>query len=215
MNYLYRIIALLIVGVNLWTQDLRINEVIPSNSSTIEDIHGEFPDWVEFYNNSEQTINLEGYGFTDDPDEPYKWVFPDTDIEPHEHLLVFASGNECHINGGHWETCVDWGDTWKYKIMDSEPSEQWKLAGYDDSSWSEGPSGIGYGDDDDATIVPQTISVHMRKTFNVENASDIMQAFLHIDYDDAFAAYINGEPITITISLAQNSISLHNMFTRR
>ena len=159
---------------------------------------GEYPDWVEFHNTSDQAINLEGYGFTDDPDEPFKWVFPDVEIGSHEYLLVFASGEDNGIWGGHWETVVDWGDLWKYTIFYSEPSNQWNGSNFDDSGWSEGPTGIGYGDGDDATIVPQTISVHLRKTFTLDNADDIWRAYLHVDYDDGFAAYLNGEPITIT-----------------
>ncbi len=190
--------------LTLLSQDLRINEVMSSNSVTCEDFWGEYPDWVEFYNASDQAINLDGYGFTDDPGEPFKWEFPAVEIGPREYLLVFASGEDNGIWGGHWETIVDWGDTWKYTIFNSEPSEQWNGSNFDDSGWSEGPTGIGYGDGDDATIVPQTISVHLRKTFTLDSAENIWRAFLHVDYDDGFAAYLNGEPITITNLLNTN-----------
>ena len=34
------------------------------------------PDWVELYNQSLKTVDLSGYGLSDDPDRPRKWRFP-------------------------------------------------------------------------------------------------------------------------------------------
>ena len=61
----------------------------------------------------------------------------------------------------HWETIVSAGSTWKFIVPNTQPSDSWKNQGFDTSSWLEGPSGIGYGDDDDATQIPQSISVYM------------------------------------------------------
>jgi hypothetical protein len=73
----------------------------------------------------------------------------------------------------------------------------WKNLGFDDLSWLSGPSGFGYGDDDDSTIVPtSTNSVYIRKTFSVQDVNDIKMVILHVDYDDAFVAYLNGVEIT-------------------
>ncbi len=90
--------------LKLSSQEVVINEICSSNSTVIEDGYGEFSDWVELYNNSSQTINLENYGLSDDSDEPRKWLFPETEITPNGFLLVFASGqdsmidNELHTN---------------------------------------------------------------------------------------------------------------------
>ena len=68
--------------------------------------------------------------------------------------------------------------------------------GFDDQNWSEGASGFGYDDGDDATIIPTgTLSIYLRKTCTITNLNDISSLILDIDYDDAFVAYINGVEI--------------------
>jgi hypothetical protein len=74
----------------------------------------------------------------------------------------------------------------------NDVSADWTLLNFDDSSWLEGNSGIGYGDDDDETIISPTIALFMRKTFEIEDLSLVSRAVLDIDYDDGFVAYING-----------------------
>ncbi len=48
-------------------------------------------------------MSLKGYGLSDDPERPMKWVFPDdVTIDPHGFLIVFASGRkEAFDSGGH------------------------------------------------------------------------------------------------------------------
>jgi hypothetical protein len=74
----------------------------------------------------------------------------------------------------------------------NDVNADWTLLNFDDSSWLEGNSGIGYGDDDDETIISPTIALFMRKTFEIEDLSLVSRAVLDIDYDDGFVAYING-----------------------
>jgi hypothetical protein len=74
----------------------------------------------------------------------------------------------------------------------NDVSADWTLLNFDDSSWLEGNSGIGYGDNDDETIISPTIALFMRKTFEIEDLSLVSRAVLDIDYDDGFVAYING-----------------------
>jgi hypothetical protein len=62
--------------------------------------------------------------------------------------------------------------------------------------WRKGGSSIGYGDDDDVTVLGdmrnQYASVYLAKEFNVPSASGKGVMELAIRYDDAFIAYING-----------------------
>lgn len=67
------------------SSSLHINEVMAQNYADLDD-------WIEIYNSGTMAINLEGYGLSDDVDDPYQWVFPNITIEPMDHLLVFASG---------------------------------------------------------------------------------------------------------------------------
>jgi hypothetical protein len=104
---------------------------------------------------------------------------------------IFMSGQT--IN--HWETAIFRTDTWRYRIGFSEPGENWKTLSFDDSSWSEGPGGFGYGDDDDNTIIPECISVCMRIKFNISDTAELLSAILNMDYDDGFIAYLNDKEI--------------------
>ena len=110
----------------------------------------------------------------------------------------------------HWETIVSAGTTWKYIVPNTQPSDSWKNQSFDTSSWLEGPSGIGYGDDDDSTQIPQSISVYMRKEFQVLDTSKIKRILLDIDYDDGFAAYLNGVEIGRNL-LSGNPINFNDL----
>lgn len=108
-------------------------------------------------------------------------------------FLLFLCIQVSAQNPEHWENLVDANDPWNYIIPASELPDSWTNTDFDDSSWLTGPGGIGYGDSDDKTIVPDgTMSVFMRKTFSVSNSSELISAFLFVDYDDAFVAYLNG-----------------------
>ena len=166
-----------------------------SNIATISDEDGDYPDWIEIYNSGETTIDMAGYGLTDDAEYLFKWVFPSLPISAEDHILVFASGKDRDELVNHWETVINWGDIWKYKVFEEEPAANWISLIYDDNEWLEGNSGFGYGDDDDATIIEQTTSVYIRKTFNITDLDIINGAILHVDFDDAFVAYLNGNEI--------------------
>ena len=90
-----------------------------------------------------------------------------------------------------WESVILPGQPWMYAIP-NDVNADLTLLNFDDSSWLEGNSGIGYGDDDDETIISPTIALFMRKTFEIEDLSLVSRAVLDIDYDDGFVAYING-----------------------
>ncbi len=74
--------------------DVVINEFMAQNN-TIPDPSGEFDDWIEMYNNTNQPINLSGYYFSDKYSNPTKWTFPtNTIIEANSFLIVWADENE-------------------------------------------------------------------------------------------------------------------------
>ncbi len=54
---------------------LVINEIMADNRRTIQDpcSAGAYPDWIELYNASDQTITLNGMYLTDDVNDPTKW----------------------------------------------------------------------------------------------------------------------------------------------
>ena len=90
------------------------------------------------------------------------------------------------------------GDEWKYFKGLEEPPNIWHEINFDDSQWLSGPTGIGYADNDDATVLEDMqgnyVSIYTRKKFE-NNFSSITSLQLTIDYDDAFVAYINGTEV--------------------
>lgn len=95
----------------------------------------------------------------------------------------------------HWESVILPGDTWSYQVPTSQPSIDWNQIDFDDAQWSQGASGIGYGDDDDQTIIDATLTVYMRLEFTIVSLAEVEQLLLDMDYDDGFVAYLNGTEI--------------------
>ena len=173
-------------------QSIQINEVVSSNGDSFYDEDGDTPDWIEIYNSSDELINLSGYGITDDVNDLSKWTFPSYDLAANDFLVVFASNKDRKDHVVQWDAKIDWGDTWRYWIGNSAPISNWELPQTDIGFWPQGQSGFGYGDNDDNTEIPQTVSVYVRKEFEIEDPSIILKALFHIDYDDGYIAYLNG-----------------------
>jgi autotransporter-associated beta strand protein len=80
---------------------LRINEVLASNQSGLNDGNGDRSDWIEIYNPNPQAVSLSGYRLTDSSLEPAKWVFPAVSLPAGGYLVVFASGSGVPDASGH------------------------------------------------------------------------------------------------------------------
>ena len=86
-------------------QNIIINELMSSNSHTISDEDGNYPDWFELFNPGQDTVNLGGYGISNDSLVLFKWVMPEVLLFPQAHLLIFASGkNKTEISSGYLHT---------------------------------------------------------------------------------------------------------------
>ncbi len=74
--------------------ELVINEFMASNASTVTDAAGAYPDWVEIYNATDQTVDLEGWRLTDDLEDKTKWVFPaGTLLAAYDHVVVWCDSD--------------------------------------------------------------------------------------------------------------------------
>ena len=72
---------------------LMINEYSAANCDTDGSDCGDYEDWIEIFNNTSQSINLEGYYLSDKIDNLTKWQFPNTLlIEPGDYQIIYASG---------------------------------------------------------------------------------------------------------------------------
>ncbi len=63
-----------------YSQDIRINELVASNS-IIFDEDGDTPDWIELYNYGSVPVSLLNWSISDEEDDSNPWIFPDVTIE--------------------------------------------------------------------------------------------------------------------------------------
>lgn len=84
---------LMLLSVENSSAEVMINEFLALNVSTSPDMcdFDDFSDWIELYNNSDTTVNLNGYFLTDKHNNPTKWPLPDgASIAPNGFLVIRA-----------------------------------------------------------------------------------------------------------------------------
>jgi hypothetical protein len=100
------------------------------------------------------------------------------------------------------EDFVTAGSTWKYHDQGSDLGTDWRSLGYNDSSWSSGPAQLGYGDDDEVTVVSyggdknnKYVTTYFRQSFTVVDPAAVATLELQLLRDDGAVVYINGVEI--------------------
>lgn len=91
--------------------------------------------------------------------------------------------------------------SWRYRKGTSEasnPRGAWRMPGFaEDGTWSTGRTSIGFGDDDDNTVLGDMIngywSVFLRKTFTVPAGPVPTAVLLRVRVDDGCVVWINGQ----------------------
>ena len=177
-----------------------INEGTNKNGTLIYDEDGDNPSWIELYNYGAAAVSLYNYGVSDDSSNLFKWQMPNIFLESGQFLILFTSGKDRKPDNTihHWEQPVNDAAIWKYLVPDDDTPSDWIMPGFDDSAWGNSLVSVGYGDDDDNTILPDgTLSIYLRHEFIITDTSDIANAMLSIDYDDGFIAYLNGNVIAL------------------
>ena len=121
-----------------------------------------------------------------------------------------TGGQTCDLDTGQCLTLpapplpVAVGSAWRYLPGTAEPNAGWKALAFDDSTWSTGASGFGYGPDCNtpalrgttlATMQNNYVSLYTRKTFSVPNPALLTSLTLTVDYDDGWVAYLNGTEV--------------------
>ncbi len=115
-----------------------------------------------------------------------------------------------HIVTGGTETLIPWsGADWKYEANGLNLGTAWREPGFDDSGWPSGPAELGYGDGDEATVIPivfaspgqKVATCYFRRYFDVSNPDEITSLTVQVKYDDACAVYLNGTRIAGTLPI--------------
>ncbi len=94
MKFILALLLFLFSAMISFGQNIIINEFMADNETVIADQDDEYDDWVELVNLGDEPVELHGYGLSDDPDDLMQWMFPDTSIEAHGFLLIWADDDE-------------------------------------------------------------------------------------------------------------------------
>lgn len=100
---------------------------------------------------------------------------------------------------------------WKYLSDGTDQGAAWRTPGFNDSAWTTGTAELGYGDGDEATVVPSQPSgsryatTYFRRTFTAADVNQISNLVVRVEYDDAFIVYINGNFAALGGNIAQNA----------
>ena len=97
----FLILIILLTTQCLIAQNVVINEIMASNTTTIYDEEGDASDWIELFNNGTEPVNLKGYFLSDDSLNTRKWQFSDIVVNSGEYLIVFASDKDTLMNYFH------------------------------------------------------------------------------------------------------------------
>ena len=90
---------------------------------------------------------------------------------------------------------VSEGDEWRYFKGTTKPPYKWTDAGFDDSNWQKGLTGIGYGRGNRTYLGDMQgnySTVYARRQFTINDIYSVTGMTLSIACDGAFIAYLNG-----------------------
>ena len=98
-----------------------INEYSAANCELDGSDCGDYEDWIELYNNSNNAIDLAGYYLSDKIDNITKWQFSSSIvIEPNSYLIIYASGLDPTLETSNTNT--------SFKLTQTRSSEYIVLA---------------------------------------------------------------------------------------
>ncbi|MBX3731158.1 MAG: lamin tail domain-containing protein [Verrucomicrobiae bacterium] len=116
--------------------------------------------------------------------------------------------------GGGTRTLVPAGARWRWftnarglstsDVVVGHPtwsSADWKHPSFDDTQWAEGPAELGYGEGDEATVIPyggnasaKWMTIYFRHRFALDRTGNLVRTDLRLRRDDGAIVYVNGHP---------------------
>ena len=96
-------------------------------------------------------------------------------------------------------TLIAKNSVWKYLANGSDQGTGWRAIGFGDSAWLSGAGQLGYGDGDEATVLPfgpdannKYITTYFRRAFTVTSPATVASLALRLLRDDGAVVYLNG-----------------------
>ena len=124
--------------------------------------------------------------------------------QAHSYSLV-ATNQSLIPQGSSWRWFTDRDGLGRSDVVvgsSSWSATNWKHPDFNDASWSVGPGQLGYGEGDEATVIPSGegtnhwVTSYFRHAFDVQNPGSIALMSLRLKRDDGAIVYLNGAPLT-------------------
>jgi hypothetical protein len=91
---------------------------------------------------------------------------------------------------------------WKYSDTGTDPGTSWRNTDFSDTSWKSGQAELGYGEDDEKTVISfgpsssnKYITSYFRKRFVLNNKEKVTAMTMLLKCDDGAVVYLNGHEI--------------------
>ncbi|GGL56987.1 fibrinogen-like YCDxxxxGGGW domain-containing protein [Planomonospora parontospora] len=117
---------------------------------------------------------------------------------------IDASGNRSAstpvLRAERTETLIATGATWRWVYDGVDQGTAWRAPGFDDSSWQSGPAQLGFGDSDEATVIPggtapRPMTAYFRSTVEVADPAAYQELVIDLLRDDGAVVYVNGTEV--------------------
>ena len=99
-------------------------------------------------------------------------------------------------------TLIGTNSVWRYLDKGTDQSNAWSLLAFNDTGWSNGPAQLGYGDNDEQTVVSfgpnsgaKYITTYFRRSFTVTDRTAITALNRRVMRDDGVVVYLNGSEV--------------------
>ncbi len=123
-------------------------------------------------------------------------------------LLLFAAGVTI-VSAQNQISLISTGSSWKYLDNGSNQGTAWRQSNFNDSSWASGFAELGFGDNNEVTVINkgpagnQHRTFYFRKSFNVsagqlnalQGDDPFYQLLVRLKRDDGAVVYLNGQEI--------------------
>ena len=81
------------VDTSIDAEKIRISELMAKNRCSLRDEDGNFPDWIELENCSDERVSLAGWRLSDEENDE-GWQLPNVELQAGARLVVYADGKD-------------------------------------------------------------------------------------------------------------------------